>query len=54
MTQKLHIGVQAHDMGLRQCHVQPRQGFFTRGPVHDQLGDHGVVIRRNGVARAHA
>ena len=54
MAQKLHIGGQPHDMGLRQRGIHARQGFFTRGTVHDEFGHHGVVKRADGVTLAHA
>lgn len=53
VAQKLHIGVQTDDMGLRQRRIQPCQRL---GPVitdHDQLGHHGIVKRRDRIAFAH-
>ena len=54
MAQKLHIGGQADDVGLRQRRVQPGQRLLARVAVHDELGHHGVVKRADGVALAHA
>ena len=54
VAQKLHIGAETDDVRLRQRLVEPGQRFFTRLAVHDQFGDHGVVVRRNGVALPHA
>ena len=54
VAQKLHIGVQAHDVGLRQSRVEPGQCLIARVAVHDQLGHHRVVKRADGVALAHA
>ncbi len=54
MAQKLHIGVQADDVGLRQGRVQPCQGLLARVAMHDELGHHGVIKRADGVAFANA
>ena len=54
VTQKLHIGVQAHDLGLRERGVQARQRLLAGVAMHDQLGHHRVVKRADGVALAHA
>ena len=54
VAQKLHIGRQADDMGLRQRRVHARQRLLTRSAVHDELGDHGVVEGADAVALAHA
>ena len=53
VTQELHVGVEPDDANLRQRIVQPGQRFFARLAVHDQLGHHRVVKRRNGVAFSH-
>ena len=50
MPQKLHIGGQAHDTGLRQSGVQIGQGLRTRLPMHDEFGHHRVVERADAVA----
>ena len=44
MAQKLHIGLQTDDVGLRQRHIKPRQRLFSGVAVDDQLGHHRVVI----------
>ena len=54
VAQKLHIGVEAHDVGCGQCGIQTGQCLLAGVAMHDQLGDHGVVKRRNHVALAHA
>ena len=54
MAQKLHIGVQAHDVGCGQGCVQACQGLGPGAAVHDELGDHGVIKGADGVALAHA
>lgn len=54
MAQKRHIVGHADDVQLPQRLVQPRQRLLARVAAHDQLGDHGVVVRADGVALAHA
>ena len=54
IAQELHIGRQAHDVDLRERFIESSQSFGTRVAVHDQLGDHGVVVRTDGVTLAHA
>ena len=45
LAQKLHIGGQAHDMGLHQRGIQPGQCLSAAVAMHDELGHHGVVKR---------
>ena len=45
VAQKLHIGIEAHDAGLRQRLIKPGQRFFTGLAMHDQLGDHRIIKR---------
>ena len=53
VAQELHIGVQADDMGLGECRIHARQRLGAGASVHDEFGDHGVVIRADGVTLAH-
>ena len=53
MPQELHVGGQAHDVRLRQRRVEAGECLLARGAVHDQLGDHRVVKRRDRIALAH-
>ena len=53
MAQKLNVGVETHNMRLRQRRIHAGQRLITGGTMHDQLGHHGVVIRRDGVACPH-
>ena len=50
VPQKLHVGVQAHNMKLGQRGIQARQRFGTGRTVHNEFGHHGVVIGRYGIA----
>ena len=54
MTQKLHIGRQAHHLRLCQGLIEQGQGLFACVAVHNEFGHHGVVVRADGVALAHA
>ena len=53
MPQKLHIGSQAHDTGLRQSGIQISQSLRTRLAMHDEFGHHRVVERADAVAFTH-
>jgi hypothetical protein len=53
-AQELHVGRQAHDVGLRQRFIQPRQRLLARVAMHDELGHHGVVEGADRIALAHA
>ena len=52
-AQELHIGGQPDDVGLGQGRIESCQGLFSIGAMHDQLGDHRVVIGADLVAFAH-
>ncbi|MNH34221.1 hypothetical protein D3C79_948000 [compost metagenome] len=54
MAQELHIGRQAHDLGLGQRRIESRQRLVAVVAAHDQLGDHRVIERADGIAFAHA
>ena len=53
MAQKPHVVAQAHDVQLRQSPVELGQRGRARGRMHDELGDHRVVKRADGVTLAH-
>ena len=54
MAQKLHVGGQTHNLRVCQCRVQPCQRLLARVATHDELGNHAVVKRADGIALAHA
>eukprot|EP01137_Pigoraptor_chileana_P032809 Opistho-2@22806 len=53
-AQEGHIGLQADDMRISQGGIEPGQGLGAVLAPDDQLGDHGVVVRADGIAFAHA
>ena len=54
MTQKLHVGGQAHHLRLCQGLIEQGQSLLAGVAVHNEFGHHGVVIGADGVALAHA
>ncbi len=44
-----NVGVDAFNRSFCQCRAHAGQGLFTRVTVHDDLADHGVVVRRHKV-----
>ena len=52
--QKGHVGGRAHQVGVLQGRVQPRQRLGACFAPDDELGDHAVVVRADGVALADA
>ena len=53
MSQKLHIGGQAHDTGLGQSCIKIGQCLFSCLTMHDEFGHHRVVERTDAVAFTH-
>ena len=53
-AQKGRVGVQPDDMRAGERGVEPRQRLFAVRAPDDQLGEHRIVVRRDGVAFAHA
>ncbi len=49
-AQQIQVGAHTHHFRLRQRARQPAQRLGTVAAMHDQLGDHRVVIRSDAVA----
>lgn len=53
-AQKRQIGAHANNMGLRQRRMHARNGLFPIFTPDNELGDHGIVIGRDGITLAYA
>ena len=52
-AQEGHVGVRAHDVRFPQRSAHACQGFGAVTAPHDELGNHRVVMRRDGIAFQH-